>query len=145
MIEPGGTCHEGEIMKILGILCFVLAVGGALAAAEALPVDPPTDPPARELSPMMTEITAALSTMRLDVAALKLRYDAAVTNEEAMALARQIAEVKRQNRVEMMRIQLRYARAEGRDETAAKLKEAITRMTTPPATGVPVPRQPNHQ
>jgi hypothetical protein len=128
-------------MKILGVLCFVLAVGGFVLAAEA----PPADPPARELSPMMTEITAALETARLEVAALKLRQDAAVTNDAAMALAREIAQVKRTNRVEMMRIQLRYARAEGRAETAAELEEIITRMTAPPAPGVPVQRRPNHQ
>lgn len=94
---------------------------------------------------MMTEITAALETARLEVAALKLRQDAAVTNDAAMALAREIAQVKRTNRVEMMRIQLRYARAEGRAETAAELEEIITRMTAPPAPGVPVQRRPNHQ
>ena len=79
------------------------------------------------------------------MAALTLQYNAAVTDDAAMALAREIAQVKRTNRVEMMRIQLRYAREEGREETAAKLEEAIAKMTTPPARGEPTPRRPHHQ
>ena len=41
------------------------------------------------------EIAAALAAARDEVAALKLQYDAASTNEEALAVAHQIAQVKR--------------------------------------------------
>ena len=66
---------------------------------------------------MMQEIQAAMETARLQVAELKRRHDAAVNDQEAMDLARESARIKREIRVEMMRIQLRYARKAGQRRT----------------------------
>ena len=110
----------------------VFGAGGALFAADQIP--------ARELSPMMMEIHSAMEDARREVAVLKLQYEATADNETAMEIMREVARVKRESRVEMMRIQLRYARLEGRDEAVIKLEEVITRMTTPPTPGEPIPR-----
>lgn len=89
---------------------------------------------------MMLEITAAIESARLQVADLKLRHDAAVNDEEAMDIMREVVRVKRESRVEMMRIQLRYARLDGNTELVAELEDIVTRMTAPPVKGVPMVR-----
>jgi hypothetical protein len=117
-------------ITIVGLI--ILGAGGVLFADEPAPV--------RELSPMMQEITASMEAARLEVADLRLRYEAASDNQAAMEIMREVARGKHESRVDMMRIQLRYARLDGRDEAVAKLEAAITRMTTPPEKGEPIPR-----
>ena len=115
-------------MKTLTIIISVLIV---LGAGQAL---------ARELSPMMVEIEAALEATRLEVADLKLQYEAAVSDEQAMEIMREVARVKRAGSVEFMRIQLRHARLAGNEELVTELEEVIARMTAPLVRGTPVPR-----
>ena len=95
---------------------------------------------ARELSPLMTEINAAMEAARQEVADLKLQYEAAVDEKEAMEIMREVAKIKRESRVEMMRIQLRHARLAGNDELVIQLEEVIIRMTAPPVKGTPIAR-----
>jgi len=121
----------GEVMKILAIFLVVIAASASVAE------------PARELSPMMQEIQIAMETARLQVADLKLRHDAAVNDEEAMDIMREVVRVKRESRVEMMRIQLRYARLDGNTELVAELEDIVSRMTAPPVRGVPQARHDN--
>ena len=142
-------------MKTLLILFAVLWVTGAVGAVFA--ADPPVKvearqvtathekTPTRELSPMMVEINAAIETARLEVAELKLRYDAAVDDRAAMEIMLEVARVKRERSVEMMRIQLRYARLNGNDELVAELEEIVTKMTAPPVKGEPIPRTDRRQ
>ncbi len=118
-------------MKTLAIFLFVIAASASVAE------------PARELSPMMQEIQIAMETARLQVADLKLRHDAAVNDEEAMDIMREVVRVKRESRVEMMRIQLRYARLDGNTELVAELEDIVSRMTAPPVRGVPQARHDN--
>lgn len=138
-------------MKILAIFLLVIGATASLAAdppvrVEATPVEPGSvAAPTRELSPMMLEITAAMESARLQVADLKRRHDAAINDEEAMALAREAARIKRESRIEMMRIQLRYAREAGNDELVIELEEVVTRMTAPRVKGTPLPRVENHR
>jgi hypothetical protein len=134
----------GELMKTLLIIIaglVAIGTGSALFAAD----QPAAPPEARELSPMMMEITASMEIARLEVAGLKLRYEAAVDNETAMEIMREVARVKKESRVEMMRIQLRYARLDGNDELVAELEEIVTRMTAPPVKGEPIPRRDNQK
>ncbi len=116
-------------MKTLIIIIVLLVV---LVAGSAS---------AREISPMMTEIYAAVETMKLEIADLKLQYDAAVSNEQAMEIMQEIARVKKENRVEMMRIQLRYARLAGNEKQIAELEAVIAKMTSPPVKGTPISRE----
>ena len=135
----------GELMKtLLIILAGLVAIGAGSALFAA---DQPATPAAaeRELSPMMMEITASMETARLEVADLKLRYEASVDNETAMEIMHEVARVKKESRVEMMRIQLRYARLDGNDELVTELEEIVTRMTAPPVKGEPIPRRDNQK
>jgi hypothetical protein len=118
-------------ITIVGLI--ILGAGGVLFADE------PAEP-TRELSPMMTEIMATMEAARLEVADLKLRHEAATDNETAMEIMREVARVKKESRVDMMRIQLRYARLDGNDELVTKLEEIVAKMTAPPVKGVPIPR-----
>ncbi len=125
-------------LRITIIGLFILGVGGLLFAEE-----PAEKAPVRELSPMMQEITASMEAARLEVADLKLRYEAATDNETAMEIMREVSRVKKESRVEMMRIQLRYARLDGNDELVTELEEIVARMTAPTRTGAPIPRAPH--
>lgn len=138
-------------MKTLAIILLVIAASASVAAEPAVKVEVTAAAPgdtaaqARELSPMMLEIQAAMETAREQVAELKRRHDAAVSDDEAMDLAREAARIKRESRVEMMRIQLRYAGEAGHEELVVELEEIVARMTAPPVKGVPIPRAENHQ
>lgn len=96
--------------------------------------------PARELSPMMEEIQAAMEATRLEVADLKMQYETAGSDEQAMEIMREVARVKREGRVEMMRIQLRHARLAENEELVTQLEAIIIRMTAPPVKGTPITR-----
>ncbi len=120
-------------ITIIGLI--ILGAGGVLFADE--PAEPA---PVRELSPMMTEIMASMEAARLEVTDLRLRYEATTDNETAMEIMREVARVKKESRVEMMRIQLRYARLDGNDELVIKLEEIVAKMTAPPVKGVPIQR-----
>jgi hypothetical protein len=142
----------GEIMKTLSILMAVLFLFcPVLAADHVQKVDSPSSAkgarksPAHELSPMMLEIQASMEAVRLEVAELKLRYEAAVNGDEAREIMLEATRVKKEGRIEIMRIQLRHARLNGDDELVAELEEIVTKMTAPPAKGEPVPRTENHQ
>jgi len=118
-------------ITIIGLI--ILGAGGVLFADE------PAEP-TRELSPMMTEIKASMEAARLEVADLKLRYELETDDQAAMEIMREVSRVKKESRVEMMRIQLRYARLDGNDELVTKLEEIVTKMTAPPVKGVPIQR-----
>ena len=138
-------------MKALVIILLVVAASASLAAEPAVKVKVTaatpgeTAAPVRELSPMMQEIQAAMETARMQVAELKRRHDTAVNDDEAMDLAREAANIKRESRVEMMRIQLRYAREADNEDLVVELEEIVARMTAPPIKGVPIPRAENHK
>ncbi len=148
-------------MRALRIILVILLV--FVAAWSLLAADPPATvqasrvpaegvtavrPPVK-LSPMMAEIQTTLEASRLAVAELSVRFKAAGDEREALDLATRIASAKLEGRLEMLRIQLRYARDEGREEAVTELEEAITRMTAPPRTGQPIarpaPRRPINQ
>jgi len=119
------------------IIIIAAAMAGSIAGSAVFAADMA---PARELSPMMEEIQAAMEATRLEVADLKLQYETAGSDGQAMEIMREVARVKRDGRVEMMRIQLRHARLAGNDELIIQLEEIIIRMTAPPVKGTPIPR-----
>jgi hypothetical protein len=123
-----------KTIRITIVCLIILGAGGVLFAEE----------PTRGLSPMMTEIMASMEAARLEVTDLRLRYEATTDNETAMEIMREVARVKKESRVEMMRIQLRYARLDGNAELVTELEEIVNRMTAPPVKGVPIARD-HHQ
>jgi hypothetical protein len=101
--------------------------------------------PNARATPMVAEILAAVEASQAEVAELASRARATLDETEALALAREVRRAKLAGRLEVLRIQLRYAQAEGRDDAAAQLQAAIGRMTAPPRTGQPIPRTPGQR
>ena len=118
-------------MKTTVIILAVLIAGAAPAVEEST----------REISPMMQEIQANFESARAEVAELLKRHEAAISSEEKLQILREAAEIKRESRIEMMRIQLRYARQDGKEELVAELEDIIAKMTAPPLKGEPVHRE----
>ena len=129
--------------KLLFLLAGLLILGAAgVLLASDLPATNPreTAVPARAISPMMAEIQANLASVRSRVEDLGRRYHESADEELAQEISREISRIKGEGRVEMLRIQLRYARQEGRGQVAAELETAIAKMTAPPTRGEPRPR-----
>jgi hypothetical protein len=91
-------------------------------------------------SPMMREIIAAWEASQVAVAAVEQQISATTDPMAALALQRQVEEMREQVEVELLRIQARYARQEGRLDDAAQIDAAIAEMTAPRPRGVPVDR-----
>jgi len=139
------------VSTLLTPLCLALAV--AASAAEPESSAPANARPATEKSvvaaqpaqpaphtPMALEIDALLDAARSTVAVLQEQFENATNDKTAVDLIRQIEEAKKNAELDILRVQLKYARAEGRTALAAELTAALTRMTTPPAQSVPVDR-----
>ena len=119
-------------MKII-LLALTLLLAG-LALAE----NPNPAPVERPLTPMMQEIQDLQDTAHAAVAELAGQLTGMRDQDQIMAVQREIARIKTESRVEVMRIQLKYAVAEGRQDDAAKLEEIITRLTAPRTPVTPV-------
>jgi hypothetical protein len=136
------------------LLVAVLLLAPSLLSAQAEPVvDPAPDPAAAAglaaaapppppvvLSPLMQEITAAWKAHEVVVAALEQELAATADATAALALQRQIESARAQVEVEILTIQARHARRNGRADVAAELEAAIGQLSAAPARGIPVPR-----
>jgi hypothetical protein len=80
------------------------------------------------MTPMMADITAALQTEQAQVAALAAQLATAPDDAAALQLHRAIEQAKMDGQLQVLGIQARYARAEGRLEDATKLEAALTAM-----------------
>lgn len=124
-----------------------LLLAWPLAADTPQPIVPQPDetiapPPApREQSPMMREINAAWDAQAVAVEALQRQAAASVDPVAALALQRQIEDLRAQVEVQILTIQARYARQEGRLDVAAEIEAAVAEMTAPRPRGIPVARQ----
>ena len=114
-----------------------LALAAPGSAAENRPASAPTAP---ELSPMMVEINALLDAERLALADCRLEMDRATDMERRVELMERIHELKTGTELEILRVQLRYAREAGRLDTVQELEEAIEFMTDPRPVPAPEPR-----
>jgi len=116
-------------------------------AAPAAPADEAVTsaadrPPvaARERTPMMAEIMAAWDAHAVAVAALATRAEGVADPVAVLAVQRQIEDLRAQVEIEILAIQARYARQEGRLETAVEIEAAIAELTAPRPRGIPVER-----
>lgn len=114
---------------------ILLAVLAGLAAAADGPA-PVTPTAIRPVSPMMQEINAIQDASHLAVAELSRSMASVTGTEKILEVQREIGRIKAEARLETMRVQLRYAVAEGHDEAAAKLEALIAQMTTPQPTAI---------
>lgn len=124
------------------VLVTLLVVSAVVSAAPQENSTAPSALPSRPLSPMMTEITAAMEVSQAAVAELTRGLDHASSVDEVMAIQREVTRLKFEARLETFRIQLRYAVAEGRTEHVVKLESLLEAMTSPRSVGVPMVREP---
>jgi hypothetical protein len=104
------------------------------SAAAPAPVAPATR------SPLMQDITAAWESHLVVVAALEQQLAGAASAADALALQHQIEAVRAQVEIQILTLQARYARQEGRLDDAAGIEAAIAELTTPRPRGTPVER-----
>lgn len=118
----------------LAILLLVVVIGAtpSVRAADEAPVA--TTPSVRVVrqNPMMAEIRAVLDGERATLARLNQRFRAAVDGTDAEAIQKEIAQVKLDSEMAVLRVQVKYARAGGREAVAAFLEGAIRAMQSPP-------------
>jgi hypothetical protein len=81
---------------------------------------------------MMTEIRALLADEHRTLASLNERFRRTTDQAAAIALQREIAQLKLGTEIALLRVQARYARAEGRLAVAAHLDDAIRDLESPP-------------
>jgi hypothetical protein len=95
---------------------------------------------ARVLSPLMVEIQAVLADEQTKVAELQARLEAATDDHAALALQKEIEQIKVETELNILRLQATYARNEGRIEQAAEIEAVIAEMLSPRPVGVPIER-----
>ena len=97
-------------------------------------------------SPMITEIRATLDASRLEIAGLTAEAPAHRSHEADLALQTQITQLKQQAELDILAIQVRYARADGREELANQIEADIAAIISPPPVAPTETRPaPNHQ
>jgi hypothetical protein len=135
---PAATAPQPQAEGVAPQMSGQAASAPAGAAAPAAGIDA-TAPPA-SLTPMQAEIAQVLASERATVAQLQERLVAAKGTAPALELHKQVQDTKLQAQLTILRIQVRYARAEGRELVAEQLETAIRDMTTPKAPGKPIDR-----
>lgn len=112
----------------VSLLLCALALTPALAVDDAPIAAAPPAAPTAPLTPMMADITAALQAGQAQVAALAAQLATAPDDAAALELHRAIEQAKMDGQLQVLGIQARYARAEGRVEDATKLEAAMATM-----------------
>lgn len=112
----------------VSLLLCALALTPALAVDDAPAAPITAAAPITPVTPMMTDITAALQAGQAQVAALAAQLATAPDDAAALELHRAIEQAKMDGQLQVLGIQARYARAEGRIEDAVTLEAALSAM-----------------
>jgi TolA-binding protein len=105
------------------------------AAAPAAPAAPSTPAVAariRARSPLAAELDAVLAAERALLRRLEVEVRRVGSSEAGLALQRQIAQVKQNTEIELLRVQARHARREGRTELAEQLEASVRELLMTP-------------
>ena len=101
------------------------------------------------LSPMMQDIQAVVEQSRTQAQELESRVALASDEESILAIQREIEELAQETELEILRVQVRHARLDGREELATKIEQDIADIQNPPVVRVQIYRperpEPNHQ
>ena len=113
-------------------------------ADPALPADgepgAPGARPRRRLSPMAAELAQAIAAERSALTELQARFDHANGDREALAVQREIEQLKRGTEITLLRIQAKHARLKGHEAVARRIDAVIDEVTRPQAARDPVRR-----
>jgi hypothetical protein len=96
--------------------------------------------PRESLSPRLLEIRDLLEGRDKQLEALSARFRDAADDAEAMRIQREIHDLKSGTEVELLKIQLRYARREENHEAVVRLEETLARVEAGPVILAPEPR-----
>jgi len=110
------------------------------AAGEGAGAIPTASERRAELTPRMREILDAWDAHVLAVEALERQLCESTDDAAAIEIERQIENARRQVEIDILQIQARYARNEGRLADAAEIDAAIAVMTAPAPRGEPIER-----
>lgn len=104
-------------------------------AAEAATTPAPAPTAAlqrRPTSPLLTDISAALTAERAQLERLEAEVRRTSDSKVALALQRQISQVKQNTEIELLRIQARHARLAGHVLVAEQIESAVREMLMTP-------------
>lgn len=140
-------------LALAPLLAAVLALAAAEAAQEPSPGlvpqanhTPTAAPlgllalPRESLSPRLLEIRDLLEGRDKQLETLTAQFQAASDDAEAMRIMREIHTLKAGTELELLKIQLRYARKDGNHEAVARLEETLARIKAGPKVISPNPR-----
>lgn len=130
--------RHGIPLLLFAVLACTALTGPPAAAEDA--VAPAPKPRLAKASPMMTEIRAVLDEERAALRVLHERFRATKDADASIAIQREIARVKLDAEVSVLRVQAKHARAAGRADVAANLEAAIQKMLEPDAPPPSAPR-----
>jgi len=100
--------------------------------AEMYPSEPRQAPAPRPLSPMMEEIQALVESERGRLALLHEALAEAQNAATMMALHQEIAELHESTELDILGVQLRYARQRGDAELVQELEQGIAQLSAAP-------------
>lgn len=110
------------------------ATGTAAPIPDEAPVAAPATPVARRVvNPLYPRIAAMLEAEKQQLVALRTKLAVAKDSDAAMAIQREIEQVKVGTEIGILRLQAEHARQRGRTATADGLEAAIRQMQQPPA------------
>jgi hypothetical protein len=127
-------------------LCLVLALGSTVVGADPSPqlqaaADPSltastgAETPAGDAgarTPLMEEISALLESEQTRLILLYEQFDASHSETDALAIQKQIEDLKRTTEIGVLQVQLRHARLEDRREAVLRLERALLEMQDGP-------------
>ena len=102
------------------------------AEPDLLPLEAARPPLLANPGPLYERIAAVVEAEQVAAADLQARIDAATDDEELAALQRELEALKKETRVEILRVQADFAREEGRLEQAEAIEAAIENLRNPP-------------
>jgi len=141
----------------LFIVLGIISAAWAFAQSTPTPATPAGDPervistaatpaPATTVTakarvhPMVAEMRAVLETERVEFRNLFARFRAAPDATAALAVQREIEQLKLSTEISLLRIQADYARRAGRAAQAAELEKVIAELQAPPVSVAPASR-----
>jgi DnaJ-domain-containing protein 1 len=107
------------------LVVLVTCVASAVIAAE------PAETPPREISPIMEEIQLVLAQCQDRIATLEFDLERAPDQAAALQILREIQQQKQDAEVGVLRVQKRYALADGNLAAADEIDAVIERILAP--------------
>jgi hypothetical protein len=89
---------------------------------------------------MAAELAQTLEAERTALSELQARFDVAANEREALAIQREIEQLKTATEIALLRIQAKHARLKGRETVARRIDAAIEEILHPPVIRNPVVR-----